>query len=257
MIRDGIKLEEGNVQAFLMIGQSNMAGRGEFSDVPPIQNPLCYMLRMGRWQKMREPVNPDRSIFTGKFHSGTSLAAAFADKVALHTGERVGLIPCADGGTCIDQWMPGEVLFDHAVLMTKLALRSSRLCGILWHQGESDCNTDEQVRAHREKFVTMITALRRALGAEDIPLIIGELAEQVVEGRESAAIRHAAMNRQYHTIARELPCCAVASSAGLALKEDGLHFDAVSLRTFGERYFEEYARLVGLERDESGHPAKA
>ena len=49
MIKDGIKLEDNTVNSFLMIGQSNMAGRGEFGEVPAIYNPLCFMLRMGRW----------------------------------------------------------------------------------------------------------------------------------------------------------------------------------------------------------------
>lgn len=49
------------------------------------------------------------------------------------------MIPCADGGTKIKQWQPGELLYDHAVAMAKLAMRTSKLCGIIWHQGESDC----------------------------------------------------------------------------------------------------------------------
>ena len=95
-IKDGVK-QESEISAFLMIGQSNMAGRGEFSEVEPISNKLCYMLRMGRWQKMSEPINPDRPIFEGKFHSGVSLGASFADDLARKGGERIGLIPCADG----------------------------------------------------------------------------------------------------------------------------------------------------------------
>ena len=66
------------MKAFLMIGQSNMAGRGDFGEVPPIENPNCFMLRNGRWIPMSEPINPDRSPFI-YFHSGIGLAASFAD----------------------------------------------------------------------------------------------------------------------------------------------------------------------------------
>ena len=123
----------------LMLGQSNMAGRGDMGQVKPIRNPLCYMLRMGRWQPMCEPVNPDRGIFEGRFRSGISLAASFADEYSRYFQAPVGLIPCADGGTSLDEWMPGQLLYDHAVMQTKLALRTSQLKAILWHQGESDC----------------------------------------------------------------------------------------------------------------------
>ena len=132
-IKDGLNIKDGEIRSYLLIGQSNMAGRGTVGDVPPIENKSCLMLRMGRWQKMSEPINPDRSIFEGSPRSGICLGASFADEVARATGDRVGLIPCADGGTKLSQWMPGEVLYDHAVMMTKLAMRSSRLCGILWH----------------------------------------------------------------------------------------------------------------------------
>ena len=125
MAQDGIYAAEAQVGSVLMIGQSNMAGRGDLGQVKPIHNPLCYMLRMGRWQPMCEPVNPDRAIFEGIFRSGVSLAASFADEYARKFQTPVGLIPCADGGTQISQWMPGEILFDNAVHCARLALRTT------------------------------------------------------------------------------------------------------------------------------------
>ncbi len=242
-IKDGVKQVEGEIRSFLLIGQSNMAGRGEFADVVPIENKQCYMLRMGRWQKMSEPINPDRAIFQGKFRSGVGLGASFADSVANTFGWRVGLIPCADGGTKILQWAPGELLFDHAVMMTKLACRTSRLSGILWHQGESDCHSDESVSAYKERFITMITALRRELGAEDLPLLIGELSEQI--GAEWKVGDHPKqMNAVFREIAATLPHTAVVSAKGLGLKPDSLHFNAVALREFGKRYFAAFSSLM-------------
>ena len=96
-INDGITQTSGKIISFLMAGQSNMAGRGEFGEVEPINNELCYMLRMGRWQPMNEPINPDRPVFGTLFHSGVGLAASFADEMAKYRGSPIGLIPCADG----------------------------------------------------------------------------------------------------------------------------------------------------------------
>lgn len=70
----------------------------------------------------------------------------------------VGLIPCAYGGTGISEWQPGEILFDHAIMMTKLALRSSNLKGILWHQGENDCVSTDLLNAYPEKFCCLFEA---------------------------------------------------------------------------------------------------
>ena len=77
------------MKSFLMIGQSNMAGRGDFGEVEEINNPLCKMLRNGRGQPMSEPINPDRGIFT-YLHSGVGLAASFADEYAKHFNEEIG-----------------------------------------------------------------------------------------------------------------------------------------------------------------------
>lgn len=241
MFVDGLQKQEMGMSSVLMIGQSNMAGRGNMEDVPPIRDRRCFMLRNGRWQPMRDPINPDRPIFEGQFRSGVSLAGSFARDYAVHFDAPVGLIPCADGGTSLDQWMPGEILYDHAVCLTRLAQRTSQLKAIIWHQGESDCR-DGLVETYKERFVAMITQLRKDLGAEDVPVIIGELHTGYQE-RYHLGDLPVRMNQVFHQIARQLPFCAVASAEGLQLKGDGLHFDAVSSREFGSRYFQKYLEI--------------
>ena len=246
MIIDGIKTEESSIHSFLMIGQSNMAGRGNIGEVDSIHNPNCYVLRMGHWQAMREPINPDRPIFEGDFRSGVCLAASFADEVARNMQVKVGLIPCADGGTKIDQWMPGGLLYDHAVAMTRLAKRTSTLSGIIWHQGESDCNSDETLYSYKDKFVTMINSLRKDIGAEKLPVIIGELSESA-DGKWGMEERPAKLNKIFHEIKNSIPLCYVASANDLTLKNDGLHFNSASLRIFGKRYYAEYEKFASRQ----------
>ena len=241
-IKDGEFIKGDDLHSFLMIGQSNMAGRGEFSDVSPIDNFRCYMLRNGRFLRMREPINPDRPIFEGKFHSGISLAASFADEFAKSFKSRIGLIPCADGGTIINSWQPGEILYDHAVFMTRLAMRTSKLSGILWHQGESDCSSDESVEEYKPKFINLINSIRCDLGAEELPFIIGELSENISE-EWNLGNRVKKMNSIFHEIAGEIQKCGVVSAKGLELKPDGIHFNSVSLREFGKRYFDIYMKV--------------
>ena len=242
------------MKAFLMIGQSNMAGRGDFEDVSPIINPRLYMLRNGLWQPLSEPVNPDRSIlrpFGGemRYHSGISLAPAFAEAYSETYGEDVGLIPCADGGTCIAQWAEGSILFDHAVLMTKLAMRHSELAGILWHQGESDSNTAEKAEVYFERLCGFFHALREQLGMPELPVVMGELGRYMLCEPMSDAFPYAGkVNEAIHRAAKEIGYAAVASSEGLVTRCDGIHFDSPSLRCFGKRYFDAYEQLAQQRR---------
>ena len=168
------------MKSFLMLGQSNMAGRGDFNQVPEIINPLCKMLRNGKFVQMSEPINPDRPIFGITFHSGVGLSASFADEFAKYFNEQIGLIPCADGGTSISEWQPNEVLFDNAVFQSTLAQRSSKISGILWHQGEHDSMSMDNVKQYRERFLNTIYTLFDKLSLpKTTPVIIGELGEFV------------------------------------------------------------------------------
>ena len=239
MFKDGIS-KKGKVCSFLMVGQSNMAGRGDFGEVEPICNNKCFMLRMGRWQAMSEPINPDRAILNSMFHSGVGLAASFADELSKYADIEVGLIPCADGGTKIRQWQPGDLLYDHAVAMAKLAMCTSDLCGIIWHQGETDCRgLDED--EYRQDFLNVMTSFRKDSG-ENLPIIIGEISDKISPERKMDSIDR--MNILLHKLQKEIPLCGIVSVEGLELKEDGIHFSSKSYRELGKRYFEKYKEIA-------------
>lgn len=42
-----------DMKSFLLIGQSNMAGRGEFGSVPEIENDKIFMLKDDGWVTMK------------------------------------------------------------------------------------------------------------------------------------------------------------------------------------------------------------
>jgi hypothetical protein len=52
-------------RVFLLIGQSNMAGRGIIDEVPAIDDPNILMFRDGEWVTAREPLHTDKPERTG------------------------------------------------------------------------------------------------------------------------------------------------------------------------------------------------
>lgn len=233
------------MKSFLMLGQSNMAGRGDFGEVPEIVNDKCLMLRNGKWVIMSEPINPDRQIF-GYFHSGVGLAASFADAFANRFHEMIGLIPCADGGTALKEWMPGTQLYKNAVAQGKLASDISEISGILWHQGENDSGSEEDVQNYRAGFLTLLAALKKDLSLrEDIPLLIGGLGDFVSSYDQGRLKYSGKLNEVLQGLCDELPSARFVSAEGLVCKYDGIHFDSASCREFGRRYFAAYCDLVG------------
>lgn len=220
------------IHTFLMIGQSNMAGRGKIGEVTPFQNSRLFMLRNGRWQPMHEPVNPDRPF------SGVSPAESFADAYQREHGVDVGLIPCADGGTQIEQWKEGGLLFDNAAYQTELAERTGSLAGILWHQGESDCVTG-RFEQYEARFEAFYAALTHKLRAEEIPFLMGGMGDFLLE-REAEGPYCQKMNALLAHIASRHEKMRFVSASGLDGYPDHLHFTAYAAREFGIRYYKAF-----------------
>ncbi|WP_312430677.1 sialate O-acetylesterase [Lacrimispora sp.] len=223
------------VKSFLMLGQSNMAGRGFIHEVSPIYSERIQMLRNGRWQMMTEPINYDRPV------SGISLAASFADAwCQINEKDPIGLIPCAEGGSTLDDWAIDGVLFKHAVNEAKFAVRNSELTGILWHQGESD-STNGNYKVYYKKLLSIIETLRKELNSPNIPLIIGGLGDFLgKEGFGKSCTEYNYINQELQKFAFEQDNCYFVTAAGLTSNPDGIHIDAVSQRKFGLRYFEAF-----------------
>ena len=225
------------IHSFLLIGQSNMAGRGFLEEANPINNDRIYILRNGRWIRMFRPINPDRAF------SGVSLAESFAERYAAEHDVDVGLICCADGGTRLNQWEPGGLLFDHAVYQAKLAQRTSTIVGILWHQGEADCSP-EFYPTYRQRFETMISALRQALDLPDVPLLVGGLGDFLINYADPEKFKnYTFINTALQEIAANSDLTDFVSAEGLTGNPDNLHFNAKSLYEFGIRYFDAFEKL--------------
>ncbi|MBR2370496.1 MAG: sialate O-acetylesterase [Clostridia bacterium] len=233
------------IHSILIIGQSNMAGRGSLTSAEPLDNlnGRLKVMRNGRWQNMFRPVNPDRSF------SGTCLAESFAAAYANdHPEIDIGIIPCADGGSKLDQWQDGSLLFDNAVNCARLAMRTSHLVGILWHQGEADCGA-ENYPAYFEKLTAIMSALRRALGMDTIPILVGGLGDFLKDRVEDPKlVNYVHINEALVKFVDTTPYTAFVSAVGLTPKGDNLHFNHKSLQEFGLRYYAAFKTLEDKTR---------
>ncbi|WP_417888170.1 sialate O-acetylesterase [Zunongwangia sp.] len=225
------------IHSFLMIGQSNIAGRGFLKDVAPIYDEHIKMLRNGRWQTMVEPINYDRP------NAGIGFSASFAAAWRLkNKSDDIGLIPCADGGTSLDDWAIDGLLFKHAIAQTRLAQQTSTLQGILWHQGEND-STPDCANQYGEKFSLIVKTIRSELNIPNLPIIIGGLGDFLTEGMYGAYFSaYQIVNKALQDFAQANHNCYFVTASGLTSNPDFIHIDAASQRKFGIRYFEAFNR---------------
>lgn len=225
------------MKSILMIGQSNMAGRGFINEVPMICNERILMLRNAGWQMMAEPINYDRP------NAGIGLAGSFAAMWCMeHEGEQIGLIPCAEGGSSLDDWAVDKNLFKNAVIQAGFAMQDSELIGILWHQGESD-SYGGGYQTYYKKLQVIIELLRKELNAFEVPLIIGGLGDFLGKnGFGLNCTEYELVNEQLLKFAREQENSCFVTAEGLTPNPDGIHMDAVSQRRFGVRYYEAFVK---------------
>lgn len=221
-----------NLQLFLLIGQSNMAGRGKVEPQDQVIHPRIFMFtKEQQWLPAKDPLHFDKPKM-----AGVGPGMGFARQlVAGNTNLTVGLIPCAVGGTSLDQWKAGGTLYSDAVARTWAAMQHGQLAGILWHQGEADSD-HAKVATYSERFATMIRQLRQDLQAENVPVIMGEL------GRFRKASKE--FNEALPEISKQVPNCAWVSAENLTDRGDKLHFDAKSQRVFGQRYAAAFLKLT-------------
>lgn len=223
------------MKSVLLIGQSNMAGRGFLHEVTPIYNENIFMLRNGRWQMMTEPIHFDRSV------AGVGPAASFAQAWCnANINEQLGLIPCAEGGSSIDEWNTEGALFRHAVSEAKFAMENSELMAILWHQGESDSYSGKY-KDYYEKLDALVNSFRKELDASEIPFIVGGLGDYLGKtGFGRSAVEYDLINQELKKYAENNKDCYFVTAEKLYANSDGIHINAESQRRFGLRYFEAY-----------------
>ena len=223
------------MKSILLLGQSNMAGRGFLHEVAPIYNENILMLRNGRWQMMAEPVHFDRAV------AGVGPAASFAEAWCnANPEEQLGLIPCAEGGSSLDEWSVDSALFRHAISEAKFALENSELIAILWHQGEND-SYGGKYQAYYQKLDAIVHGLRNELNAQEVPFIMGGLGAYLGKSAFGAnCVEYQLVNQELCRYAEENKDCYYVTGENLSSNPDGIHINAESQRRFGLRYFAAY-----------------
>lgn len=226
-----------NLKLFLLVGQSNMAGRGKVGaeDIDP--NPRVWSFNKGKeWVPAVAPLHFDKPKIAG-VGLGRSFGIALAGD---HPAWNIGLVPCAVGGSPISVWEPGAEYaalkvhpYDDAIARTKAAMKSGTLSGILWHQGESDSGKPEQAAAYAKRLTQMIAQFRSDLDAPDVPFLIGELGyfpdRPYTDRNNPVCVAH-------REVAESVPNCALVSTTELKAKSDGTHFTSASAKELGRRY---------------------
>ena len=230
------KTQSHNLEIYLLIGQSNMAGGAdiEIQDQDTLKNVYLFTGISGKeWEKAANPLNKYSTVRKDLSMQKLGPGYTFAREIAkARVGKQIGLVVNARGGTAISEWKPGTTLYNEAVKRAKMAMKNGNLKGIVWHQGESDASKAE---TYPEKITELIQSLRIDLDIPDLPFVAGQLSEDKPE-------RHA-FNLMILTLPKLVPHTGIVTTEGTTTMEK-THFNSASQRLLGERYAIEMLKLI-------------
>jgi hypothetical protein len=227
--------DPGSLDLYLLVGQSNMAGRGKVSPADRQSDPRVLVLNKENiWVSRGEPIHFDKPEA-----AGVGPGFTFAKLVtARNPGVTAGLIPCAVGGTPIARWKPGADLYEQTLIRARIAMKNGTLKAILWHQGEAESSDETKARAYARDLAEVAEGFRRDLAAPSVPFIAGELGEFLYtrKGKKSPYAR--IVNEQINKLPTLITNAAAVSAKGLGHRGDELHFSSEAQKEFGRRYFD-------------------
>lgn len=191
---------------WILAGQSNMEGVGDLIDVQQ-PDPMVHSFDLAdHWAVAEEPLHnlvgavdrvhwrnnaqglPERwtgeklQRYIQERKKGAGLGLPFGVDMYKRTGVPVGLIPCAHGGTSMEQWSPslkdkeGDSLYGSMLRRFKAA--GGHVTGVLWYQGESDAN-EKAATAFLERFESFVNAVRTDFESPRLPFYYVQIGRHI------------------------------------------------------------------------------
>ena len=224
------------IDVYLVIGQSNTAGRAtiEAQDQAALEN-VFLLNQTNKWEQAENPLNAYSTIRKDLDEQGLGYAYTFAQEVQERTGNQLGLVVNARGGSSIFSWRKGdedgyfEAAYDR--LQAALSLPNTTFKGILWHQGEANRN----YQYYLSTLSSFINDWRDTLNMPNMPFIAGQLSQLRTDNET--------FNQNILTLPTLVTNTAVASSKDLNAP-DLTHFDSEAQRALGRRYANKALELV-------------
>ena len=195
----------------------------------------------------------------------------FANRITeLMPDDNIAILKYAKGGTSLANhgsrwgtWAPdyndstGINQYDHFLAAVRNALsvkdidgdgEEDRLIpsGIIWMQGESDADkTEEQAKAYKKNLKRMIDLIRAAFRYDDIPVVIGQIADSGNDPEDGKMMDHIEIvwQAQFDFVEEDQAAALVTETQSYNFM-DNWHFDTAGQLDLGKRFAEEIFTLI-------------
>jgi hypothetical protein len=234
---------------FLLAGQSNMVGRGEYGELPPGEQGLP-----GNVQLHAIALDTRLQAVEGRFGPEQGLAGVLGPA---YPGRELVLVKYAVDASSLLDWAPdwdrqaaaisgnsqfgplytGLLAFVDEVGAT--AGLDCRPAAVFWMQGERDARIPEAGARYEENLVELIARLRADLGVLDLPFFVGQIDPRAGNYSARDQVREAQA-----AVAKRVAGVWLVSTEGLSKLPDGLHYDTAGQIELGQRFARAYLEVV-------------
>lgn len=220
---------------YLLVGQSNMAGRGILEKEDTVVSNNVFALGANDTViPAKEPLHYDKK------NRGSGPGLAFGKAISKSYPDRkILLVPAAVGGTKISYWSPDNShgLYNEAIRKTKVAMKYGTLKGIVWQQGESDSNSKD-APLYKQRLKELITNFRKDLGNKSLPVVVGGLGDFL------RSKYYPIVNNALKETASEMEHVAFSEASRLGHIGDSLHFNSKAQRENGLNMAEAMLKII-------------
>ncbi|WP_083852744.1 sialate O-acetylesterase [Pedobacter arcticus] len=248
--------DQKDLDIYILMGQSNMAGRGDITATYKEQqhNRVVMLNKDNKWVKAMHPLHFDKPKVVG-VGPGLSFGIAMAEA---YPNKKIALVPCAVGGTAISKWVPGAYdmgtqthPYDDAVKRIRYAMHYGTIKGVIWHQGEGDSGSKSS--QYIDNLTALIARIRKEIDNPQLPFIVGEL------GTFRSTSHN--INDVLPQLVSKVSYTNIVSAEGLVDKGDKTHFDSPSATELGRRFAVAMLQIqgetpIGLKRKEQSRLKK-
>jgi hypothetical protein len=246
---------------FLLLGQSNMSGRGALNEIPAGALDSDPRIRVfgndGVIKLAQEPL--DRAdgqidLVSADQQAGVGLGLAFAKAILKsQPNSEIVLVPCAKGGSTIANWAPNYArtsLYGSCLERAKSAAQLGSLAGVLWYQGESDGASQDLAHAWQGAFIQLVERFRLDLESPRLPFLVVSLSDPPKQGPYSQrfpawSIVQSAQNNL------KIEATMIIPAAGLARNNDELHLSTAGQIKLGHTLAKHWLTGRFIEKHEA------
>ena len=246
------KAYQGQMQLFILVGQSNMVGWAPIPEGEPTDARIYVFGKDYRWKIAAHPIEDatnqvDIASDNGIAGFGPAMDFAFAS-LERHPNVMIGLIPCAKNSSGIIQWqrnLSDQSLYGSCLKRVRAASPMGHIAGILFFQGETDAQDpilypqpEPQALNWASMFTTFVTDFRNDAHEQNLPVVFAQLGANPLS---QDFVNWKIIQEQQSSI--DLSMTAMITTTDLPLM-DGLHFTTDSYRLIGRRFADAYWDLV-------------